>query len=345
MLMLAGLLGVMLMGAAFIGDFSGDDDEMDETSTGEQESQSDLLEELADGSGLPEFEEDPHPEPGLADDQDYDFNGTEEDDRIIGTTADEAIWAGAGNDDIGAYGGDDLIEAGDGDDTARGGDGADTLEGDAGDDVLYGDAGADELLGGEGADSLFGNNGDDDIFGEEGDDSLIGGEGQDLLSGGDGNDALEGMAGADTLTGGDGIDTLFGGHGDDVVIGTMLDQEGADTDTADFLNGGDGNDSIYAGAGDTAHLGEGDDTLFVGDWAGENAALVKDFEVGEDKLVVIYDDSDGAAPVLQLVDDADFPDVTYLVVNGQSLLAVEDPGDLSLADVELVGKSTVPQTL
>lgn len=39
MLMIAGLLGVMLMGAAFIGDFSGDDETNDESEVGEQEEQ------------------------------------------------------------------------------------------------------------------------------------------------------------------------------------------------------------------------------------------------------------------------------------------------------------------
>ena len=343
MLMIAGLLGVMLMGAAFIGDFSGDDETNDESEVGEQEEQAQLLEDLATGDGFEGFEE--LASENVDEDESFDFVGWDDDDRLVGTDASETFSAGMGDDEVGPYGGDDHVETGAGDDTARGGDGSDTLMGDAGDDVLYGDAGADSVLGGEGFDSIFSNNGDDALFGSDGDDSVVGGEGDDSLDGGTGADALEGMAGADLLRGGDGADTLFGGDGNDVLIGTMLDQGGVDADTVDYLNGADGDDEIFAGSGDIVNTGEGEDTVLVGDWITGEVAFVEDFEPESDKLVVVCDDSTGVTPVIQLIEDADFPEVTYLLADGHSLAAVEEVGDLTVADIELVGSSTVAHQL
>ena len=153
------------------------------------------------------------------------------------------------------------------------------------------------------------------------------------------------MAGDDLIVGGLGQDTIFGGDGDDTIIGTAIDDAGADTDTGDFLNGGDGDDTVYAGGGDTIHLGDGSDTLLVGTWVGDTEALVQDFDAQEDKLVVVYDDAAGNDPEVQLVEDDDLPGVTFLVVDGASLLALQNADALTVADVELIGQSTVSAPL
>jgi len=348
MLMLAGLLGVM-MGAAFVGDLSQDEDDSlpirDEDPKTETE---DAIMEQVDASpppasgvttesGIPaETGKDEEPETEHA-----ASNQTITQERIVGAEDNDLIEGGAGRSEIGAGGGDDAVAAGAGDDVARGGTGDDALSGDQGDDTLHGDDGDDLIRGGEGADALFGHNGNDFLWGGDGSDMLVGSEGDDALWGDAGDDSLQGMAGSDTLIGGLGIDALFGGHGDDFVVGTTFDAVQDDTDSGDFLNGGAGEDTIAAGSGDIVTTGSGADTVLVGDWIGETKALVQDFDTGEDKLVVVYDDSTDASPVLQLVDDADTPGITYLVLNGTSILAIEDAGDLTVSDVTLVGESTV----
>ncbi|MEM6729018.1 MAG: calcium-binding protein, partial [Pseudomonadota bacterium] len=173
------------------------------------------------------------------------------------------------------------------------------------------------------------------------DDRLVGGEGNDSLDGQDGDDALEGMAGADMLRGGLGSDTLFGGDGDDTLIGVERDGAAGDADGGDFLNGEAGDDTVYAGRGDVVNLGEGEDTLLTGQWVDGDAPLVQDFQKGEDTLVVLYDDSAGDEPDLEFRADEEIDGLTYVVLGGTPVLAVENGGDLTAADISLVGQSTV----
>ncbi|MEO1704211.1 MAG: calcium-binding protein, partial [Pseudomonadota bacterium] len=83
------------------------------------------------------------------------------------------------------------------------------------------------------------------------------------------------------------------------------------------------------------------DTLIVGDWIGGDNATVQDFDTVEDKLVVVYDDAQGGTPVLQLVEDAESPGITLVLLNGATILALENADELQASDVSLVAKSTV----
>lgn len=190
------------------------------------------------------------------------------------------------------------IRLGDGNDTAtgtytanylKGGGGADTLYGNAGDDTLDGESGNDNLIGGDGSDRLFGgaNNdrlhggdgndflsggdGADQLRGDLGDDKLYGGGANDRLSGLSGNDVAYGGSGNDRLSGHSGNDRLFGGTGHDILNGGS---------GADYLVGGSGNDILYGGS-------QGDTFVFN---LGTGFDLVKDFEIGLDKILVGHAD-------------------------------------------------------
>ncbi|MEL6550563.1 MAG: calcium-binding protein [Pseudomonadota bacterium] len=351
MLMLAGLMGVMMMGAAFVGGL--------ETDTEETEGDDDAAPELKDeapvgdlGTLLIEADApgaapaDPTPtaealsEPA-ADAGPPAIEGTETADRLIGGDGGERIFGLGGNDELGGGGGDDLIDAGSGEDIVHGGAGNDSVLAGQGEDTVFGHDEDDDLHGEDGDDHLFGGLGDDDLSGGAGDDSLVGGSGQDALAGDTGDDSLEGMSGDDSLSGGLGEDVLFGGYGADSLDGRVLDKAGTDVDAPDFLNGETGDDTIFAGQGDHVSLGSGADTLFVGDWIeGENATL-SDYDPAEDNLVVVFDDSAGSAPHLALqASDAD-PDAAVLTLDGHPILTVNNGAGLSLDDVSLVPQSAL----
>lgn len=330
MLMLAGLLGVLAAGAAaFVGfevepveeeDLPADAGGMDRPDVGEA-AVPDLLQEEAEAVGGPTHD----PTEGKI---------------ISGEDLPEAIDGTQGQDHINGYDGDDTVRGGEGDDVIHGSDGQDVLAGEAGDDTLHGGAGEDSLRGGDGADQLYGHNGQDTLHGGAGDDSLVGSAGEDLLFGDDGNDALHGDLGNDTLKGGVGQDTLFGGWGDDVINGIVDDPDTPatdDIDGRDYLNGGSGDDLILAGHGDVISAGSGSDTIMLGDWlTSEDQAEILDFSDAEDRLAVLYDDTDGQSPVVTFESDADRDDYRHLVVNGERIAVLVNAGDLTPADVTLV---------
>ncbi|WP_163848403.1 calcium-binding protein [Pseudooceanicola aestuarii] len=101
-----------------------------------------------------------------------------------------------------------------------------------------------------------GTEGGDTLAGTAMQDQMHGYDGADLLSGGAGADLLHGGAGNDMLAGGTGADTLSGGDADDALRG------GAG---GDFLSGMLGNDLLSGQAGaDGLHGGAGADTLLGG---------------------------------------------------------------------------------
>ena len=115
------------------------------------------------------------------------------------------------------------------------------------------------------------------IRGTNGDDLLEGGPGRssDDIRGLGGNDTLKGRAGHDHLVGGAGNDKLHGNDGNDTLDGTDSINDGVGE--WDVLAGGKGKDVFVLGDKDGAYyLGKGN----------KDFALIKDFELGQDKLVL-----------------------------------------------------------
>lgn len=235
------------------------------------------------------------------------------------------------------------------------------------DQEIIGTEGIDDLIGGSGDDEIFaresgdiveGRDGDDRIFGHEGDDALVGGEGDDFIRGGSGDDAILDHEGSDTI---------YGDAGNDSIIATSaIDGEELVHLSRDFVSGGgttaedllslynfatdsdDEGDTIYAGLGDDAviagdddvvSLGEGNDTIGVGDWMDENdeAVVVTDFNPAEDTLVYSHD-GQGALPSLSLQTAGD---EALLFADNHLVARIEGVGtSLSLADISIVERSS-----
>ncbi|MDG4650458.1 hypothetical protein P6F26_18600 [Roseibacterium sp. SDUM158017] len=231
--------------------------------------------------------------------------------QFAGNTRD-ALTGGIGGEAISASKAGDALFGGEGDDALRGRGGHDELHGEDGDDTLRGGGRADFLDGGDGDDRIYGGRGGDFAFGGAGDDSIRGG------------------AGDDGLQGGPGADTLHGGAGDDVIDGTFahgtLGFGALDRDAGDLIDGGGGDDTILIGAGDTVGGGTGADSFLTGVYAAadDDAALVTDFDPGEDRIEVLYDPEETALPIVAVVDFADGSGAS-IVVNGETILRVTGP--------------------
>jgi Ca2+-binding RTX toxin-like protein len=267
-----------------------------------------------------------------------------EDERVaVGTAADDQMDGTDARDVANGYDGADAMSGGAGADQLWGGLGADTLAGGAGDDTLHGGAGDDAVAGDDGDDRLFGHGGNDTLAGGAGADSLVGSEGDDALDGGAGDDALHGDLGNDLLRGGGWHDVLFGGWGDDTLSGfeDNPDTDGwDDTDVMDFLNGGGGADMITAGAGDMVTTGDGADTVILGDWlSAAHQAEILDFAPDEDTLMVVYDDTDGSVPDVDLAGDPDNDAVRHVMLNGVAIAVVNNAAGLNAGHITVIGAS------
>lgn len=339
MLVLAGLVGLMAIGAtAFLAIDTNPDDEDDVVSSS-SEQEAAAADTTQDMDGLTQLL-DPS-ETGVFQPEQLDaprgeiITGSAENDTLTGTT---------GDDFMAGYDGDDLLDGHAGSNLVYGGDGNDTLIGGDGDDTLHGEDGNDLLFGGDGDDLLFGHDGDDTLYGGAGNDTLFGGMGNDLLVGGPGNNALHGYAGNNTLIGGAGADTLFGGAGDD-VLGTLpaTGENGYDPEHGperNYLNGGAGDDLIYAGPGDVITTGAGQDTVVLGDWlSAEHQAEILDFEPEEDQLMIVYNNLPGDDPEVTLEFDEEVTDRQHVLLNGERIAFVENAQDLTLDHVVLLARS------
>ncbi|WP_397543093.1 calcium-binding protein [Roseovarius salis] len=327
MLVYAGLLGMMAVGATALfglGDHdedtpasqSGDPhDDGGREEAGELISTDPFLDEDGDGGdahrGAPGKEE--------TDDSWTIRNGDAEGDTITGTEGSDFLYGRGGDDLISGGGNDDRLDGGGGDDSLRGNKGDDTLHGQDGDDLLRGDAGKD---------ALFGHGGDDSLVGGSGDDSLVGGQGHDTVAGGGGDDALHGYHGNDDIAGGPGEDTLFGGVGADRL-------NGMDDSAPDYLNGGDGDDEIRAGGGDIVTPGDGADLLVL-DQDGGAAVEIMDFDPGEDLIEICHDGAD--APEVDIVEDEDHNGRYTVVADGVAVAIVHSQTGLSAEDIVLNAK-------
>ena len=153
--------------------------------------------------------------------------------------------------------------------------------------VIFGDEGDDTMIGQSAGDVFFGEAGDDELFG--GNDQLFGGAGNDLLSGGPGNDLL-------TTETADGSDTLYGGAGDDEIA--AFGEIG--TDAIHHTSGGAGDDNItLQGGAYLVSLGSGADMFTLQPEDGESgvssAALISDFDVTEDTLMIMVEGPSSSA--------------------------------------------------
>jgi len=168
-----------------------------------------------------------------------------------------------------------------------------------------------DIIGTEGADTLFGTNAGELIDGRGGDDFISASDGDDLIFGG---------AGADTIGGGDGDDLILGQGEADLIFAY---------DGDDMVDGGLGNDIIYSGEGsDTLFGGEGEDSFVfdIEDFEDGSVDVISDFELGEDKLVILGLGQD---------DSVAFDNNTGGVsVNGEEIIVFEDNDNIE--DFELL---------
>jgi Ca2+-binding RTX toxin-like protein len=178
----------------------------------------------------------------------------------------------------------------------------------------------------DGTDQINGYANDDDIRGGAGDDTLTGGVGDDSLVGDAGDDALHGNDDDDVLDGGVGQDALFGGSGNDLLIGT---EEGAAEQ--DVLNAGAGDDTLVVGGDDIATGLDGQDTFILGDWIADGSvAVLQDFDVNEDALVVVYDDAlYDDMPAVTMTNDESGGGVTHIHLNGTQIASLQGVSGLT----------------
>lgn len=336
MLWLAGLMGLMAVGAVTFVDPQNTDeeDDLDTPIDLSAEDMPDNFEPDYDSRGGDDSALLP---PVIASEADSVvlIEGSDEDDLIDGND---------GNDRTRGNEGADTISGGAGNDELRG-DGGDDRLGDAGNDTLHGDDGGDILAGGDADDALLGHNANDILYGNAGSDALQGSAGDDHLDGGTGDDTLHGGLDNDTLIGGAGSDVLFGGWGNDVLSGLMRDALRGDSDDADFLNGGGGDDTILIGSGDVVTAGEGADELVLGDWlTSGDAARIMDYSAEDDSIVLIWDDSadGGSEPQISISPDPDVADQTLVLLDG-TLVAKVNGVNLLPGDIALVPLSSATQ--
>ncbi|MBE9127252.1 MULTISPECIES: calcium-binding protein [unclassified Coleofasciculus] len=112
------------------------------------------------------------------------------------------------------------------------------------------------------------------VNGLDGQDLLAGGVGNDKLNGDAGHDRLWGHEGTNQLNGGTGHDQLYGGTGSDSILGNAGNDQLYGGAGDDLLDGGLGNDILTGGLGR--------DTFVL--TPGEGRDLIRDFQIGEDKL-------------------------------------------------------------
>ena len=308
MLWLLGLMGVAVVGTAFVGE---------STETIDDTDRPDPFDNLT-----PDL---PTVSPAAF------LDPSDGNDIVAGSEGPDTLNGGGGDDQIGGYADNDLMS---------GGPGNDDLHGMDGDDNLTGDDGADTLTGGAGDDALYGGNDKDLLAGGTGDDALQGGAGNDALRGGVGDDALSGGLDDDTLSGGAGADTLMGGAGNDVLNGLLSEHNSAvteDDSAVDFLNGGIGDDLIIAGKGDIVTTGEGADTVVAAAWENVDAAVeVMDLDPAHDDLVLFYEEDGGPAPEIAVAIDPDDAEARQVLLDGIVVAQVRGAPHLTADDISLV---------
>jgi len=288
MLLLAGLMGMMALGAsAFIGIGADDDEETDaeEMATGQEgvedgESTGSILDLIGPGA-------DPEPDAG------GEAEGPEqEDDAAVGNDPADTLDLWLGDKGVAEAEDASLIDAllaADGpeddplevDDTEAPADPEETPD-TASDEtaplenILLGTNAGEEIVGTDGVDLINGGAGDDSLSGKAGDDELYGRLDLDTLEGGAGDDSLWGGGDGDWINGGDGDDLAYGENGDDTVMGGAGDDTLTGSIGDDLVLGGDGDDAVSGYLGDDSLRGGlGADTLFGG-WGNDTLSGLED---------------------------------------------------------------------
>ncbi|PPT08913.1 Alkaline phosphatase [Geitlerinema sp. FC II] len=177
----------------------------------------------------------------------------------------------------------------------------------------------------------FGNAGNDTIWGGSGGDTLSGGRDTDSISGSSGDDLIFGNLGEDELLGGRGNDTILGGQDSDVIDGGV---------GSDLLLGDLGNDRLVANENDTLLGGAGADIFEISD-SSLSAALVSDFEVGQDRIdlgSVPVDDITVGLAVLGFIGEPDIPVIQIERISTEQSLAFVVRYDAAI-NVETVSQS------
>ncbi len=248
---------------------------------------------------------------GGGDDTVYGAGGL---DILHGQAGDDILYGEGGIDYLYGEVGDDVLNGGDGNDVFSGGDGDDTFNGGDGNDHFFtkSESGNNKIVGGEGRDMLYiaafpgrremdrGAGGlynigfasrfvsanisfdlssgsfDGAAFSVSGNGKFTF-EGIEDVFGGNGDDTINGNDEGNYLYAGLGNDTINGKGGDDIIDG----RGGNDTG-----NGGDGNDTLLVAHDDILTGGAGAD-IFLVDHASVNNAIIKDFDLNEDKLYLL----------------------------------------------------------
>jgi hypothetical protein len=86
-----------------------------------------------------------------------------------------------------------------------------------------------------------------------------------------------------------------------------------------------------------AHGGDGLDTFLLSEWdqVGGPVTIV-DFNVSEDSLVLMYEDSGNGDPEVDIRQDTNVPNRTEVLVDGIPVAIVMGGGGLSAADITLL---------
>ncbi|MDZ7709491.1 MAG: hypothetical protein U5K36_04950 [Roseovarius sp.] len=107
-----------------------------------------------------------------------------------------------------------------------------------------------------------------------------------------------------------------------------------------YLNGGSGDDVILAGRDDIVTTGTGADSVVLGDWLdADHQAEILDFSPDEDRLLVVYDDTDGTVPEITLEPDSDNPAHQRLLVDGEPITLIANAYGLTLDHITLLPQS------
>jgi hypothetical protein len=147
---------------------------------------------------------------------------------------------------------------------------------------------------------------------------------------------LAGGAGNDTLESDDGSAELHGDSGNDILLGNVQREifQGGSTDrinhhldfSSDSLFGGSGDDQLFFGRRDEATGGTGADHFTIFDnYDDGDAAVIRDFDPSEDRLVIYSGETDGypADGSLSFRDRISVleQDGTTIVMNGNDVIA------------------------
>jgi Ca2+-binding RTX toxin-like protein len=218
------------------------------------------------------------------------LTGSAQSDWLTGDANTNVISGGGGDDYLyGGNGGADIIHGGDGNDTISVGAGTTHLFGDAGNDTIYGGSDNDVIDGGTGNDMILAGFGNDTITGGDGDDWVEGGEGADTMDGGSGVNTLDYM---DSL-GGVTVNLALGIGSSGAATGDVISnfQNVLGSDHNDLLIGSNQDNVLFERFGTNTLIGGGGhDTFAVMDFT-ESHNLVLDFNVGEDKLAIVGEDT------------------------------------------------------